>query len=695
MHTRGLFNVSYFGISLLLGIPCSFSQVQAVTPITPSGLHTTVSAPSTLPSGQTQFDITGGTRPGGGANLFHSFGDFNVPNNNIANFLNDSGLATSNILGRVTGGNLSNIFGTIQTTGFGHANLFLINPAGFLFGPNATVNVGGMVTFTSADYLRLADGARFNAIPHTAPDLLLSTAPVAAFGFLGSNPGAITVQGSQLSVADRTGISLVGGNITIQSGTLQDGTIQPAHLSARGGQMNLVSVASKGEVVRTTSPQGGEALDVHSFSHLGDVTVDGGTINADLTLIRGGQFVMNHGTLNAQETSNPTLEPLSTRSIDIAVRGDALFQGSRIDTHLGNTMISATNLTLKSTVIYAPSSIVYTPNPHGTSISFNASNNLTIDNASGAFLSYDVGRIAQANISLSGHRIVMDGYLSTAGDAQTPGSVSLDATKSIDITGTIRTRVSDYSFTDSGNVTIHAPVVRVTGGTIDAGAGPKSAGDVTITGTRVSLTHGATIDAHGSGNGDPGHITIRAGNVLVDHSSLNANFNEQGSGTITIEANRSLIIRDGSTLSANNTLPFFRPTGIHEGTIHLEAGHKIVVQDSTVSANSVGGHGGTIELKSPGVVRVENSVISASTAGTDAAAHGGTIEISTPRNIVIKGSELLTNAAAGPGGTITIAATKRVVEDAASVISATSVTGPNGSVTITAPVKILNGVIAP
>ena len=72
------------------------------------------------------------------------------PTNNIANFLNDSGLATSNILGRVTGGNISNIFGTIQTTGFGNANLFLMNPTGFLFGPNATVNVGGMVAFTSS-----------------------------------------------------------------------------------------------------------------------------------------------------------------------------------------------------------------------------------------------------------------------------------------------------------------------------------------------------------------------------------------------------------------------------------------------------------------------------------------------------------------------------------------------------------------
>src|SRR5262249_14906035 len=158
--------------------------------------------------------ITGGTRAG--TNLFHSFGQFSVGPGDIAIFqntqLNGAFPSTSNILARVTGNIRSDIFGTIRTTDFGNANLFMMNPAGFLFGPSASVNVGGMVAFTSADYLRLQDVGGGNAgIFHadTARANVLTTAPVAAYGFLGSNPGAITVQGSQLTVAQ--GISLIGG----------------------------------------------------------------------------------------------------------------------------------------------------------------------------------------------------------------------------------------------------------------------------------------------------------------------------------------------------------------------------------------------------------------------------------------------------------------------------------------------------
>ena len=91
---RASFWISFLlvGCSLVLADLYPPSLVQGASPITPSGLNTQISAPTNLPSGKVQYDITGGTRPGGGVNLFHSFGDFNVPNNNIANFLNNSGL---------------------------------------------------------------------------------------------------------------------------------------------------------------------------------------------------------------------------------------------------------------------------------------------------------------------------------------------------------------------------------------------------------------------------------------------------------------------------------------------------------------------------------------------------------------------------------------------------------------------------
>jgi filamentous hemagglutinin family protein len=298
-----------FGCSLVLAFNPT-SLVQASSPITSSGLNTQVSASLPLATGQTQYTITGGTRPGGGLNLFHSFGNFNVPNHNIANFLNSGSvdqdgtlllpnLPTSNILGRINGGNPSSIFGMIQTNGpggFPTANLFLMNPNGFLFGPTATINVGGMVSFTTADYLRLADGARFNAVPNAATDALLSAAPVAAFGFLVSNPGAITVQGSQLSVTPGQSISLVGGNLTIQSGTPEGGLAQPARLVAPNGTIQLASAASPGAFDAATL-QPLPNVTGASFTAFGSVTLaPGANINvsgAHTVSIRGGQFVIS------------------------------------------------------------------------------------------------------------------------------------------------------------------------------------------------------------------------------------------------------------------------------------------------------------------------------------------------------------------------------------------------------------------
>ena len=75
-----------------------------------------------------------------GSNLFHSFGNFNVDTGYTATFTGPAD--TANVIGRVTGGNSSWIDGRLgcDTTG---ANLWLLNPFGILFGPNAYLNVNG------------------------------------------------------------------------------------------------------------------------------------------------------------------------------------------------------------------------------------------------------------------------------------------------------------------------------------------------------------------------------------------------------------------------------------------------------------------------------------------------------------------------------------------------------------------------
>ena len=157
-------------------------------------------------------------------------------------------IQTSNIIGRVTElgvAHTSYIYGTIQTTDFGNANLFLVNPSGFVFGPHGSFDVRGSVSFSTAQYLRLSDGvnsANFYANPASdgLVNSILVVDPVVSFGFLSSaapaaygfltapDPSAtITVQGSALSVLPGQSISLVGGKVVIQGSTLPDGTVQP------------------------------------------------------------------------------------------------------------------------------------------------------------------------------------------------------------------------------------------------------------------------------------------------------------------------------------------------------------------------------------------------------------------------------------------------------------------------------------
>jgi filamentous hemagglutinin family protein len=198
-----------------------------------------------------------------GTNLFHSFGQFNVQTGESATFTGPN--FVTNVLSRVTGGQLSTIDGLISTRGaMPKANFFLLNPAGVMFGPNAKLDVGGSVRVSTADYLRFADGAVFFA--DLGRQSALSVADVAAFGFLRAPTAGITVNGSSLQVDPGQTLSLVGGGIEV-SGGASAGNV--GALVANSGRIEIASVASAGEVTLVNAA-GTPDLGVTSFSRLGE-----------------------------------------------------------------------------------------------------------------------------------------------------------------------------------------------------------------------------------------------------------------------------------------------------------------------------------------------------------------------------------------------------------------------------------------
>jgi filamentous hemagglutinin family protein len=139
----------------------SFAQT-AIAPDTKLPVNTLVNFNNTSKT----YTITGGTQVG--TTQFHSFQDFSVPTGNTAHF--DSLLTTTNVIGRVTGSNISNIDGILKTNG--STNLYLINPNGIIFGAKAKLDIAGSFTASTANSIKFSDGSEFSATNPQAPPLL-------------------------------------------------------------------------------------------------------------------------------------------------------------------------------------------------------------------------------------------------------------------------------------------------------------------------------------------------------------------------------------------------------------------------------------------------------------------------------------------------------------------------------------------
>lgn len=731
-HPRRALNLAVL-LACWLIPPClpDRAHAQAPPPITSSGLNTSVSKSGNV------YDITGGTRPGNGPNLFHSFGAFGVPTNHIANFLNDSGLATSNILGRVTGGNPSNIFGTIQTTGFGSANLFLMNPAGIVFGPNASLNVGGSVSFTTADYLHFTDGARFNAIPGSQ-DMAISSAPVAAFGFLGSNPAAITVQGGQLSVAEGQAISLAGGNITMTGGTTQSGATQPARLAAPGGQINLASVASPGELL-TGTLEPAPNINGQSFGALGAIQVSQKSLiessgaGSGAVSIRGGQFVMNDSTISATATS-PGAGPPAPEN-----RGTVTLSASTIQLENGATIrANAENGGSAGTIVV-----------QGIEGTDSAAQNVTLNNAT---LSTIINGGNAANtpgaITITADRVTLNNgtYVTadTLGNAPA-GNITFNVGTLTTKGGPIRLHVSPESLITNPIISETGVLIESTSRSTEAGAG--KAGQIVIQGINGIGSTAGTISLNdtivhtrsfgGTAATSPGGITIAADSlVLSDQVEIYTTTNGAApAGNVALNVNQlwSNWNPDGSFIEGRPVLigsPTEHPdnTAGSPGTVTIsgpgaestDPAKLVMLSNTEIDTFAVGGSSPTPApiIITADTVALSNLTILVTTSGAAAPAPAGDIvlnvntlrvnvnpdgtPITSANRVYLNSPSGRLDSAAGPPGTVTISGLGPEPTDAAKLVAlynaqmSTAVEGgtaalPPGTITITADTMNLSG----
>ncbi len=254
-----------------------------------------------------------------GTNLFHSFSTFNLTSAESATFSGPNSIG--NIISRVTGATASSIDGLIRSTIAG-ANLFLINPKGILFGPNASLDLTGSFHASTANYIKLADGGRFDATNPGAS--VLTMAPPAAFGFLGPNPAPITVQSSTLAVSEGSSISLVGGAINVSDATLR--TV--------AGDIRLVAMGGAGEVPvdATGASLAGMPL-APILIERSTIATDSGTGTAPgRIVIRGGQLTVTES--NLASTNN---EQVDAPPVELAAGGDLTVSATNITGETGGS----------------------------------------------------------------------------------------------------------------------------------------------------------------------------------------------------------------------------------------------------------------------------------------------------------------------------------------------------------------------
>ncbi|MEQ9232977.1 CHAT domain-containing protein [Coleofasciculus sp. E2-BRE-01] len=583
-----------------------------------------------------RFDIEGGELSGDGANLFHSFSQFGLDSGQIANFLSSPSIQT--ILSRITGGDPSVINGLIQVSG-GTSNLFLINPAGIIFGNQAQLNLPAAFTGTTATGISFGDNV-FNATGINDYTSLVGTPN--GFVFNTPEPGSIVNTGT-LEVNSEQNLSLIGGTV-VSTGELvaPGGQITVATVPgnqwvriSQAGQLLSLEVPAAATVVPFTPlslPQlltGGNVGNATGLSvnEQGEVALTGSGIaidNGDLvakTVTGGTALLSAENNLTLVESQLTTTDDLQLLAQDtVRVRdtvanpfraeagGDLTIQGEQgIDiltlNHPGTPFQSGGNLTLVSdgsisvdahfrsggdfsilNLSGQPANFVSLYTPIITS-----GGNYNVGTYNGSALKVEAtGNIRGRNITIT--EPDQSGMIPTSDPdfdllTTTPSLILRSDTGDIRV-GRIRTNSTNINV-DAGSVIFEAAGdIRFTGidtawrGTTGSGRG----GDIyikTTNGNIIGVTPGVLRNiVSDSVNGDSGNITLEAPNGSIDVANILAKGRSNGDG------GNIQVIAGGDIVSGN-----IQSSGDNGGDIVIRSGGQI---DTTTRING-GVNEGTIQ----------------------------------------------------------------------------------------------------
>ena len=521
-----------------------------------------------------------------------------------------------------------------------------------IFGPHASVDVSGSFAVSSADYLKLADGARFVA-SLGADDSALSTAPVSAFGFLGSTPGSIAFQQSQLSVPAGKTLSVIGGNVTIDGATLQ----------APGGRINLVSVKSPGEVPVTVGDLSASFPSQGAIELQNSAVVDASGDGGGQIVIRGGTLMIDNSAVEANTlgaTDGQGIDIATTESLTVTY-GGAITSSTAGSGRGGDIQISAPSIVLDGGGSTSGILADTLADGQGGNV-FVSADSLVIRNA--ARISSATGGTGNGgNIDIGASTIQLDGqasFLLTGFSVQSvPGSTGNAGQIYVHpgAAGTLALGIVDG-----------AQISAETDGSGIGGGINVKATSITLDVTRSDVFTATGISAQSFGSGKAGDINIDTGSIaLMNGTEISAEAVSTGpGGNINITAN-TLNVGSSSDISA---------------TTHGESdGGNISISANTISLDGIQANG------TPGFA----GIFAGDNFGFGSGFHGGDISISADNLQVLNGAEIsATVKGATEGGNITINAGALTIDNAAQIASSSTGSGNAGTIHISAGSVLLD-----